>query len=156
LYLHFYLLLNVQSEVLKFEFASSFLLADAMSLYDDDEVETADPMGWAKPAMKPAAAFSTPTTPMGSLIAGMNRPKPNTTPKSLPPVINLQKSKKTAADKAAAEEAAVMAKTFTYGGSGDKVSRRVTIVTPAEAEAARRRRTSARHTCCRWRRRQPR
>ena len=123
-----------------------------MSLYDDDDIiETSNPTGWAKPTIKPAAPFAAPlATAASSAIspaaAGLNRPKPlNAAPKSLPPVINLQKPKRPStaspfpASPAAAAAARVAStvggaskadyddlppptKTFTYGGAGDKYS----------------------------------
>ena len=120
-----------------------------MSLYDDDDdiIETSNPTGWAKPTIKPAALFAAPLATAASAsispaAAGLNRPKPlNAAPKSLPPVINLQKPKRPstaapfqsspvtggrastgAGGKADYDDVPPPTKTFTYGGSGDKYS----------------------------------
>ena len=121
-----------------------------MSLYDDDDIiETSNPTGWAKPTIKPAAPFAAPlatgaSAAISPAAAGLNRPKPlSAAPKSLPPVINLQKPKRpstaspyqsspagggnrapagVAGGKADYDDVPPPTKTFTYGGSGDKYS----------------------------------
>ena len=119
-----------------------------MSLYDDDDdiIEKADPTGWAKPKIKPAAPFqpmATAASPaISPAVTGLNRPKPlGAAPKSLPPVINLQKPKRPSSaapfqyspvvgkgSSAGAnkvvdyDDVPPPTKTFTYGGSGDKYS----------------------------------
>ena len=117
-----------------------------MSLYDDDDIiETANPTGWAKPTIKPAAPFAAPQATAASpgispAVAGLNRPRPlNAAPKSLPPVINLQKPKRPSsaspfpaspatgraligAGKSDYDDVPPPTKTFSYGGSGDKYS----------------------------------
>ena len=110
-----------------------------MSLYDDDDdiIEKSNPTGWAKPSIKPAAPFAAPlATAISPSVAGLNRPKPlNAAPRSLPPVINLQKPKRPStaspfqSSPASGGRASVdyddvptPTKTFTYGGSGDKYS----------------------------------